>query len=271
MTATTKTRSKDTTTPKRIRKAPPEFLELSPKMRDKIFKLAPSVRNKLTIEGPDNCWVHNVGVMAQTAQPDGIRKSLGKYVWETFNPEDAPLYTGAVGDPMTISIRPLDSCVEGCVRPDHLTKMTATERSHRGRPEGITKYVGVVEHKQSGTFQARFHANGEMYSGGYFPTEREAAIRYDQMATFIDPDRPTNYSMGLLKVIPEPVAPNDRKLSSQYRGVFFNPPKDKWFARASLDGTQRHIGSFLTEEEAAIAYNDFVAEHGLDYPLNVIS
>lgn len=274
MPTSTKNRStKDKTTPttptkKRIRKTPPTFDEVSPRMRAKIAELAPSVRNKITIAGADNCWVHPVGVMAQTTQTDGVRKSLGKYVWETYHPEDAPLYTGAVGDPMTISIQPLDSCEQGCIRPDHLTMMTAAERSHRGRPEGRSKFMGVVEHKLSGTWQARFHANGEMYSGGYFPTDREAAIRYDQISAFIDPDRPTNYSMGLLRVVPTPVAPNERKVSSQYRGVFWNEPKERWFARASLEGVQRHIGSYETEEQAAEAYNQFVVDHGLDYPLN---
>jgi hypothetical protein len=270
MTTSTKTRSTTkATTPTRIRKKPPEFLELSPRMRAKIFELAPSVRNKITIQGPDNCWVHPVGVMAQTSQPDGIRKSLGKYVWETFNPDDT-IYTGAVGDPMTDSIQALPTCVEGCCRPDHLTKMTAAERSKRGRPEGNSKFMGVVAHRQSGTWQARFHSGGEMYSGGYFPTDREAAIRYDQISAFIDPDRPTNYSMGLLRVVPVATPPNDRKLTSSYRGVFWNEPKGKWFARASLEGVQRHIGSFDSEDAAAEAYNQYVIDHGLDYPLNEV-
>jgi len=266
------TATKETpTTPKRIRKTPPTFDEISPRQRERIFELAASVRNKLTIEGPDNCWVHPVGVLAQTAQPDGVRKALGKYVWQTFFPEDGELYTGAVGDPMTISIQPREDCVPGCIRPEHLTKMTAAERSHRGRPAGSSKYVGVVEHKPSKTWQARFHANGDMFSGGYFPTDREAAIRYDQISTFVDPERPTNYSMGLLKVVPTPVPPNDRKLSSEYRGVFWNETKSRWFARASLEGVQQHIGSYLSEEAAAEAYNTFVVDHGLDYPLNEIA
>jgi hypothetical protein len=268
MTTATPTKEKGTTTSKRVRKPPPEFGELSPRQRDKIFKLAATVRNKITIQGPDKCWVHPVGVLAQTAQPDGIRKSLGKYVWQTFHPEDGELYTGAVGDPMTISIQPLDTCVKGCVRPDHLTKMTAAERSHRGRPDGSSRYMGVVEHKLSGTWQARFHANGDMFSGGYFPTDREAAIRYDQMAAFLDPERPTNYSMGLVKVVPVPTPPNDRKVSSEYRGVFWNEPKKRWFARASIKGAQKHIGSFTDEKAAAEAYNQFVVDEGLDYPLN---
>lgn len=257
-------------TPKRIRKPAPKFEELSERDRERIFELNPTVRNKLTIQGPDDCWVHPVGVLAQTAQPDGIRKSLGKYVWQTFHPEDGELYTGAVGDPMTISIQPLDTCQPGCIRPEHLTKMTAAERSHRGRPAGSSPYVGVVEHKLSNLWQARFHASGEMYSGGYYPTDREAAIRYDQMATFLDPDRPTNFSMGLVNVKPVPVPPNDRQLTSEYRGVFWNGPKKRWFARASIAGNQKHIGSFMTEEEAARAYNDYVVSQGLDYPLNEV-
>jgi hypothetical protein len=262
MTTTTKTK-------KRIRKAPPTFDELSPSQRAKINELAPSVRNKLTIQGPDNCWVHPMGVLGQTAHPDGVRQSLGKYVWAVFHPEDEP-YTGAVGDPMTSSIRPRPECVDGCIRPDHLSKMSAAERSKKGRPEGATPYVGVVPHRQSGLFQARFHADNTMYSGGYFNTAEEAAVRYDSMASFYDPDRPTNYSMGLVKTKPKPAPENERKITSKHRGVFWFDNKNRWFARASIDGKQKHIGSFLTEEDAAVGYNNFVKEHDLGYPLNVI-
>ncbi len=207
--------------PVRVRKKPPTFEDVAPSTRVWILRLAASVRNKLTVDGETHCWVHPVGCAAQTSQPDGIKRSLGKYVWETFHPEDAPLYTGPVGDPMTISIQARETCTKGCINPDHLTKMTAAERAHRGRPAGQSPFMGVVFHQPSGTWQARFHSDGQMYSGGYFPTDGEAAIRYDQISVSIDPNRPNNHSMGLLDVVPVPVPPNERKLTSRYRGVFW--------------------------------------------------
>lgn len=42
--------------------------------------------------------------------------------------------------------------------------------------------------------------------------------------------------------------------SSRYKGVC-RFRHTKWMARISINGTQRHLGLFATEEEAALAYN----------------
>lgn len=40
---------------------------------------------------------------------------------------------------------------------------------------------------------------------------------------------------------------------SKFKGV--NPSKLRWQARISVNGVRRHLGSFRTEEDAALAYN----------------
>lgn len=51
--------------------------------------------------------------------------------------------------------------------------------------------------------------------------------------------------------------PKEKKAlcSSKYKGVTFRKRQNKWSATISLHGKYIHIGSFLTEKEAAKAYN----------------
>lgn len=43
--------------------------------------------------------------------------------------------------------------------------------------------------------------------------------------------------------------------SSKYKGVSFHRPGNYWKAYIKINEQQKHIGCFLSEEEAAIAYN----------------
>ena len=43
--------------------------------------------------------------------------------------------------------------------------------------------------------------------------------------------------------------------SSKFRGVYWNKKEQKWAAQICLDGKRRHIGLFVSEFEAAKAYN----------------
>jgi hypothetical protein len=48
--------------------------------------------------------------------------------------------------------------------------------------------------------------------------------------------------------------------TSKYKGVFFEISGRKWRAKIKKDYKQINIGSFLTEEEAALAYNEKAKE-----------
>lgn len=43
--------------------------------------------------------------------------------------------------------------------------------------------------------------------------------------------------------------------SSEFKGVSWNPEKKRWAAQITVDGQHRVIGRYLTEEQAALAYN----------------
>ena len=49
--------------------------------------------------------------------------------------------------------------------------------------------------------------------------------------------------------------------SSKYKGVSFSKKQRKYAAYISIDRRRRHLGTFETEEEAAIAYNTAAIEH----------
>ncbi len=55
--------------------------------------------------------------------------------------------------------------------------------------------------------------------------------------------------------------------SSRFKGVSFNKEKNKWTARARLNGNLTHLGYFKAEEDAAIAYNEFAIKHHGEFAL----
>lgn len=63
--------------------------------------------------------------------------------------------------------------------------------------------------------------------------------------------------------------PGDVDTSSQYKGVFWNPRKRYWHANIMASGEPFSLGSFLSETEAAIAYDAAASEkHGAFAYLN---
>jgi len=66
------------------------------------------------------------------------------------------------------------------------------------------------------------------------------------------------------------VGPNKRTKSA-YRGVTQSGPSKRWTALISTNGKHRHLGSYVTEREAASAYNEAALElHGSFARLNVL-
>lgn len=65
---------------------------------------------------------------------------------------------------------------------------------------------------------------------------------------------------------------NSHKFSSSvYKGVIWHKRNNKWVARIRIDGKLIHIGSFSTEQEAAIEYNKKAIEMFGEYAkLNVL-
>lgn len=61
-----------------------------------------------------------------------------------------------------------------------------------------------------------------------------------------------------------------REATSKYNGVM-RKSNGKWQTNIYLEGKTKHIGVFLCEHKAALAFNQFVIEHGLNRELNIIA
>lgn len=67
---------------------------------------------------------------------------------------------------------------------------------------------------------------------------------------------------------------NTRRLRSSnsngWRGVYFNKTAEKWYARISVDNKRKHIGTFNSALEAAMAYDKYVIDNNLEHTTNNI-
>jgi hypothetical protein len=52
--------------------------------------------------------------------------------------------------------------------------------------------------------------------------------------------------------------------SSKYKCVSFDKTKKKWGCKISINNKTKHIGYFNKEEDAALAYNNFVIENNIE-------
>lgn len=57
----------------------------------------------------------------------------------------------------------------------------------------------------------------------------------------------------------------DKKKCSQYKGVTWREARSRWLARIYIDGKAKQVGSFITEEMAAKAYDKAAKEHFGEY------
>lgn len=53
--------------------------------------------------------------------------------------------------------------------------------------------------------------------------------------------------------------------TSKFKGVYWNKAGAKWMARIGVNGKQKHLGSFTSEQDAAQAYNLAAAVHYGEY------
>lgn len=133
--------------------------------------------------------------------------------------------------------------------------------------EFSSKYKGVFYARQKQKWAARIHTDKQKHFLGYFNTELEAAQAYNLAATlshgnFALPNDLSNHVETSLPV------KRKRSQTSKFKGVSFDPKRKRWFSYAMIDYKKRHLGQFVSETDAARAYDAFVKEHNLDRPLN---
>ena len=103
------------------------------------------------------------------------------------------------------------------------------------------KLQGCSLHKD-GKWQARIVINSKLISLGLYTTEQKAHNVYLQACTMLDkPIEEIKEYFGI---------GNRSKYSSKFAGVSFHQRGKRWQARVTINGKQKHIGLFKTQEEA---------------------
>jgi hypothetical protein len=62
-----------------------------------------------------------------------------------------------------------------------------------------------------------------------------------------------------------------KKDLNDFRGVFFDNHRKRWTANRTMNRKLYHLGFFMHKEYAALAYNNFLIEHGLEREINDLS
>jgi hypothetical protein len=104
----------------------------------------------------------------------------------------------------------------------------------------------------------------------------DAASRSDMYVDHIDRNYLNNCKSNLRFVTPQQNMFNKRSsgrgvYSTPYKGITWEPSRKKWKATINVSGRSYNLGRFLSEKEAAIAYNNAAIKfHGEFAVLNVI-
>lgn len=109
-----------------------------------------------------------------------------------------------------------------------------------------SKYPGVGWHKQHNKWWASIEIKGKTIHLGYFIKEIDANNAYE--TALLNKDNPQYFKS--IK----------RKTTSEYKGVSWHKSSQRWRALISIDGKQVHIGSFIKEYDAHLAYQKALRE-----------
>jgi hypothetical protein len=124
-----------------------------------------------------------------------------------------------------------------------------------------SKYQGVSFNNHAKRWQSKISIDGKQHLIGYYDNEEEAAIDYARAVFKYDAGNAggeRKQKVIDLTDVPQrsPILRSVNKDgASKYQGVYFDIRHNKkWQAKICVDGKQRSIGYFNTEEEAAIDY-----------------
>ena len=125
--------------------------------------------------------------------------------------------------------------------------------------EGASIYPGVYFDKQINKWAAYISICGKQQLIGHYDDEKKAAVDYTS-AIFKSRERVKRKSafIDLSDVPPQPPIPkytgHVKEGASEYTGVSFKRPANKWVAIIAIEGKQRVIGYYDDEEKAAVDY-----------------
>lgn len=192
-------------------------------------------------------------VAAYTWYPQRVRETAGIYAVTARGISMHRLIMGARRGQVVdhINRNTLDN------RRENLRLVTAGQNA-QNRRKNITittsQYRGVCRAVRSWGWQANIQVNGRRIALGYFDSEEDAAVAYNQAARHYYKDVPES---ALNPVADRPVRRRNPRPAptSQYRGVSWDKQRRGWYAQIQVDGKKHYIGVYASEHDAALAYN----------------
>lgn len=179
-----------------------------------------------------------------------------------------------------------DSCKEMYV--DHINRDPSDNRSinlrkctnlqnqfNKEKPRisnSTSKHKGVSWCDNKQAWRARYTLHGKENFLGFYTTEDIAASVYNSHI------KELHGEFAVLNDVPD-YSKEDIKKSklersnmshTNLKGISYHIHSKRWYARYMHDGKEQYVGTFKTEKEAAIAYNNDVISKGFDRDLNVI-
>jgi hypothetical protein len=128
----------------------------------------------------------------------------------------------------------------------NLQLISQRENSSKDKKGGTSKYVGV-RLSAINKWRAEITINGKLKHLGYFIDEYEAHLAYQKALKM--------YHEGNLSFM------KPKEFSNKYKGIYWNKSKNKWVARIKVDGKNKHLGTFIDEYEAHLAYQKALNEY----------
>jgi group I intron endonuclease len=171
----------------------------------------------------------------------------------------------------------------GSLSEEHKDKIAKAARNRKlNRTNRLTsKYLGVVYVKRKHRVKrwcAEISSNKKLYGIGYYYTEVEAALAYNEnvkkyfgedVKLNIISDEEIKKAMDISEKMKDDYL---SKQTSRYKGVRKITDSAKWSARFQINKDRIYVGSFETEVEAAMDYNEAASYYlGWNANLNEIS
>lgn len=158
------------------------------------------------------------------------------------------------------------------IKSNYISNLEKSDRIHNlNKSRKITQkssiYKGVSFINKSKKWRAEIFSGGVSHYLGEFNIELDAAICYDQNKIKIyGNDGYLNFGKDAYlkggKYYNLPILKSDKRISSsKYRGV--HAKRNKWVASVKYKNKRYHLGTFKTQQEAALKYDLFVIQNNL--------
>lgn len=127
------------------------------------------------------------------------------------------------------------------------------ENANQKHLKSTSKYTGVYLDKRSGKWLSSIYINGSTKRLGTFESEKEASYYYESALICINDGR-----IGDIKTKVKPMLK-----TSKYKHISFTTRNNMFRVAIVINGKQKHIGHFQTEEQAYSALCEYKVKNGL--------